>query len=68
MTLPEELKIRDTDLCIVIGNLLENAVNAVAEDGESKERYVNCVCKVKKGKLLIFFIVLKKLSAGIIAF
>lgn len=28
VTLPEELKIRDTDLCIVIGNLLENAIEA----------------------------------------
>lgn len=28
VALPEELKIRDTDLCIVIGNLLENAIEA----------------------------------------
>lgn len=28
VALPEKLKIRDTDLCIVIGNLLENAIEA----------------------------------------
>ncbi len=51
MMLPQDIGISDTDLCKIYGNLLENAVNAVAEDRESKERYVNCVCKVKKGKL-----------------
>lgn len=50
---PEKTGISDLDMCRILGNLLENAVNAVAEDRESKERYVNCVCKVKKGKLLI---------------
>ena len=35
VTLPEELKIRDTDLCIVIGNLLENAIEA-SEKEENK--------------------------------
>ena len=35
VALPEELKIRDTDLCIVIGNLLENAIEA-SEKEENK--------------------------------
>ena len=53
MTLPEELKIRDTDLCIVIGNLLENAVDAVKDLLPENKPYVKMLTKVKNRKLLI---------------
>lgn len=50
---PEKMKITDLDICRILGNLLENAARAVASDKETKEPYVNCICKVKMGKLLI---------------
>ena len=37
MMLPENISISDTDLCKIYGNLLENAVDAVAETVAGKE-------------------------------
>ena len=53
LEVPENVRISDLDMCRIFGNLLENAVNAVKEDTDNQERYVSCVCKVRKGKLLI---------------
>ena len=38
VALPEELKIRDTDLCIVIGNLLENAIEASKKEKNKRKK------------------------------
>ena len=53
LEVPEDIRISDLDMCRIFGNLLENAVNAVKEEKEDQDRYVSCVCKVRKGKLLI---------------
>ena len=53
LEVPEDIRISDLDMCRIFGNLLENAVNAVKEDTEDQDRYVSCVCKMRKGKLLI---------------
>ena len=50
---PPKMKISDLDICRVFGNLLENAVNAVKVDENTQEPFVNCICRVKMGKLLI---------------
>ena len=47
------MKITDLDICRIFGNLLENAVRAVKADKETEEPYVNCICRVRMGKLLI---------------
>lgn len=50
---PPKMKISDLDICRIFGNLLENAVRAVIEDKETEKPYVNCICRVRMGKLLI---------------
>lgn len=50
---PQKMKITDLDICRIFGNLLENAVRAVKADKETEEPYVNCICRVRMGKLLI---------------
>ncbi|MFR1009437.1 MAG: sensor histidine kinase [Ruminococcus sp.] len=50
---PEKMKISDLDICRIFGNLMENAVRAVQKEENADEAYVNCICKVKMGKLLI---------------
>lgn len=39
LNLPEELPFKDTDLCAIVGNLVENAIHAVAELPE-EERHI----------------------------
>ena len=46
------MKISDLDICRIFGNLMENAVRAVQKEENADEAYVNCICKVKMGKLL----------------
>ena len=53
MMLPENISISDTDLCKIYGNLLENAVDAVAEQSREKNPYVKILTKIKNKKLLI---------------
>ena len=48
---PEKMKISDLDICRIFGNLMENAVRAVQKEENADEAYVNCICKVKMGKL-----------------
>ena len=41
MALPEELKIRDTDLCIVIGNLLKMPLKQAKKEENKKNKIKN---------------------------
>lgn len=50
--LPDALSISDTELCALLSNALENAITA-AEMMQEKDRWVNCTCTVRTGKLLI---------------
>ena len=54
MMLPKNISISDTDLCKIYGNLLENAVDAVAEQSREKNPYVKILTKIKNKKLLIY--------------
>ena len=51
-TLPGSLAISDTELCALLSNGLENALNA-AEKLEEARRWVEFYCGVRLGKLLI---------------
>lgn len=51
--IPVLMKITDLDICRIFGNLLENAVYAVENEQDLEGAYVNCMCKVRMGKLLI---------------
>lgn len=50
--LPEVLSISDTELCAILSNALENALNAVANLNAS-EKWIELYCNTKRNKLLI---------------
>jgi sensor histidine kinase regulating citrate/malate metabolism len=50
ITLPEKLHVSDVDLSIIIGNLLDNAVEA-CEKIEKEERYINLRISYGYGKI-----------------
>lgn len=51
--LPGELALPDTELCALLSNGLENAVNAVVRLPESSKRRIELYCGIKQSKLLI---------------
>ena len=51
LKLPDQLPISEQDLCVMMGNLLENAVNGCIECGSRDEITVNL--RMKKEKLVI---------------
>ena len=52
--LPSNIEIRDTDLCTILSNGLENAINAVSTIPNEKLKKVRISCKIHKDKLLIY--------------
>lgn len=50
--LPEVLSISDTELCAILSNGLENALNAVAHLDDA-DRWIKLYCDVKCSQLLI---------------
>ena len=50
--LPQELPFSDTELCALLSNSLENALNAVSKL-EAAEKWVELYCGIKQNKLLI---------------
>jgi sensor histidine kinase regulating citrate/malate metabolism len=50
ITLPEKLHVSDVDLSIIIGNLLDNAVEA-CQKIEKEERYINLRISYGYGKI-----------------
>lgn len=60
IALPQKLKIRDTDLCIIIGNLFENAIEA----GE-KEENKKITLRISKGNNYVY-ILISNIYSGII--
>ncbi len=51
-TLPERLSISDVDLCVILGNLLDNAIEA-CEKIAAEERFLRIYCAVIKNQLYI---------------
>ena len=51
--LPEENIISDMDLCVIFGNVIENAIHACRHILDVKNRYIKIVCKSKNDKLFI---------------
>jgi len=52
VTLPEFISVSDTELCSIISNGLENALNAVS-DLKNPYRWIEFNCKIKQKKFLI---------------
>ncbi|MDF2632332.1 MAG: hypothetical protein K0Q85_928 [Caproiciproducens sp.] len=51
--LPEENAVSDMDLCVIFGNVIENAINACKRIANSGDRFIKIVCKNKQNKLFI---------------
>lgn len=52
-TVPEKLRISDVDLCVVIGNLLDNAMEACLAQEEGAERFIRVYVGILKKQLYI---------------
>lgn len=50
---PEKLTVSDIDLCVVIGNLLDNAMEACGKVDNAAERFIRLYIGVLKGQLYI---------------
>lgn len=51
--LPQVLDLPDTELCALLSNGLENALNAVARLPENQRRTIDIFCGIRQNKLLI---------------
>lgn len=52
-TVPAELRISEIDLCAIIGNLLDNAMEACLRQDESEERFIRVYIGILKKQLYI---------------
>lgn len=50
---PNETDLSDIDLCVILGNLLDNAMEACAGQGEDEERFIRIYMGVMKKQLYI---------------
>ena len=53
VNLPEKSVVSDMDLCVLLGNALENATNACADIPNKKDRFLKISCRTKHEKLMI---------------
>lgn len=51
--LPEQNIVSDMDLCVILGNVIENAINACKDILNINDRSLKIVCKNKNNKLFI---------------
>lgn len=52
-SVPEQLTVGQTDLCVIIGNLIDNAIEAAMECPDAGERFIRVYIGVFKGQLYI---------------
>ncbi|WP_341876819.1 GHKL domain-containing protein [Defluviitalea saccharophila] len=51
--IPQNMKINDMDICVVLGNALNNSIEACQRIGEDIQKYINLKMRYKKEVLLI---------------
>ncbi|MPM87367.1 hypothetical protein SDC9_134463 [bioreactor metagenome] len=51
---PSELKTSEIDLCVIIGNLLDNAMEACLKQSETKDRFIRIYIGILKEQLYIY--------------
>lgn len=52
-SVPEKLTVTQTDLCVIIGNLIDNAIESTMECPDTGERFIRVYIGVFKGQLYI---------------
>lgn len=50
---PDQLKVKEVDLCVIVGNLLDNAMEACAKTAEEKQ-FIRIYVETLKGQLYIY--------------
>lgn len=53
VNIPKTCEIADMDLCIIMANAIENAINACANIKDTRDRIININCNLKSDKLFI---------------
>lgn len=51
---PVKLPIPEVDLCVIIGNLLDNAIEACEKESEKEKRFIRIYVDILKGQLYIY--------------
>lgn len=51
---PRELPVSEVDLCIIIGNLLDNAIEACEKEKDPEKRFIRVYIDILKGQLYIY--------------
>mgnify|MGYP001012929185 CR=1 FL=1 len=52
-TVPEKLQLADIDLCVIIGNLMDNAIEACVKVENPEDRFIRVYIREMKGQLYI---------------
>ena len=52
---PKDMNINDVDLCVIIGNLMDNALEAVMKFDEPEERFIHIYIDLMQKGLYIYF-------------
>lgn len=53
-TVPQNMKIPDLDLCVIIGNLLDNAIEGCEDLENQEDRFIRIYIREMKGQLYIY--------------
>ncbi len=53
LNLPDQVPVEEPDLCCVLGNLLENALDACAEYGKEERPFIRVISKTEQDRLLL---------------
>ncbi|MDE7224689.1 MAG: GHKL domain-containing protein [Acetatifactor sp.] len=55
-TVPQQLSIAEVDLCVILGNLLDNAIEACMQIPEESRRFIRIYIDVLQGQLYLYVI------------
>lgn len=55
-TVPRQLSIAEVDLCVILGNLLDNAIEACMQIPRESERFIRIYIDILQGQLYIYVI------------
>lgn len=55
-TVPRQLSIAEVDLCVILGNLLDNAIEACMRLPQEKQRFIRIYIDVLQGQLYLYVI------------
>ena len=55
-TVPQQLSIAEVDLCVILGNLLDNAIEACMQIAQESQRFIRIYIDVMQGQLYLYVI------------